>query len=171
MMITVYSYDENGIFSGEILLVDASVLPPRTTVVAPIFQDGKTPIFINGGWIYHTSASTANDLFQANKAQKLQALKAWHDSQIEAMKAKYSQAEIDSFLDKRNEAMAWRVNNTAATPYVDAMSGGDATVRLGLINAILAKVDATAQIEALVLSKRDAIELSTIQAELDAIVW
>lgn len=109
--------------------------------------------------------------FPTIKAQKLQALKQWHDSQIEAMKAKYSQAEIDSFLDKRNEAMAWRVNNTAPTPYIDAMSGGVASVKTMLINAILAKVDATAQLEALVLSKRDAIELSTTQTELDAITW
>lgn len=106
-----------------------------------------------------------------SRQQKLQALKAWHDAQIETMKAKYSQAEIDSFLDKRNEAMAWRVNNTAPTPYIDAMSGGNSTVRTVLLNAILAKVDATAQLEALVLSKRDAIEAATNQAELDAIVW
>jgi len=87
------------------------------------------------------------------------------------MKAKYSQSEVDSFLDKRNEAMAWRVDNTVATPYVTAMSGGNEVVRVALLNAILAKVDATAQLEVYVLMKRDEIEACTTQAELEAVTW
>lgn len=110
-------------------------------------------------------------MFEGNKQRKLQELNQWHDAQTTAMKAKYSQSEVDSFLDKRNEAMAWRVNNTVATPYVDAMSGGNAEVRIMLLTSILAKVDATAQLEAYVLSKRDAIEVCSTQEELEAIVW
>lgn len=109
--------------------------------------------------------------FSLAKMEKIQALKKWHDAQTEAMKSKYSQAEIDSFLDKRTEAMSWRADNTAKTPYVDAMSGGDPTARAALLNAILAKVDAAAQLEAYVLMLRDSVEAATTQEELDAIAW
>jgi len=103
--------------------------------------------------------------------EKLKELNQWHDSKTTEMKAKYSQSEVDSFLDKRNEAMAWRVDNTVATPYVTAMAGGNEVVRVALLNAILSKVDATAQLEAYVLMKRDEIEACTTQAELEAITW
>lgn len=109
--------------------------------------------------------------FSLSVSEKIKELKGWHDAQTEAMKAKYSKSEVESFLDKRNEAMAWRVDNTAPTPYVDSMSGGNETERVALLNAILAKVDAAAQLEAYVLSKRDAIEACTTQAELEAITW
>ena len=105
------------------------------------------------------------------KTEKLQELNQWHDSQTQEMKTKYSQSEVDSFLDKRNEAMAWRVDNTVVTPYVTAMAGGSEEVRLMLLNSILAKVDATAQLEAYVLMKRDEIEACTTQAELEAVTW
>lgn len=105
------------------------------------------------------------------KYDKNQQLKTWHDGQTQGMKAKYSQSEVDSFLDKRNEAMAWRADNTVATPYVTAMGGGNEEVRLMLLNSILAKVEATAQLEGYVLSKRDAIEACTTQQELEAITW
>jgi len=105
------------------------------------------------------------------KESKLQELNQWHDSKTTEMKAKYSQSEVDSFLDKRNEAMAWRVDNTVATPYVTAMSGGNEVVRVALLNAILSKVDATAQLEAYVLMKRDEIEACTTQESLEAVTW
>lgn len=121
------------------------------------------------GWVYTNGVfSKPLSLF---KSEKKEALNQWHDEQTTAMRAKYSQSEFESFLDKRNEAMAWRSNNTSLTPYIDAMSGGNVEVRTMLINSILAKVDATAQLEMQVLMTRDAIELCTTQTQLDAIVW
>ncbi len=105
------------------------------------------------------------------KYDKNQQLKAWHDDQTQGMKAKYSQSEVDSFFDKRNEALAWRADDTVPTPYVDAMVQNDPVARLALINAILAKVDAVAQLEAYVLNKRDAIEACTTLEELEAVTW
>jgi len=112
-----------------------------------------------------------DEYIEESRAEKLQALNQWHDSKTTEMKAKYSQSEVDSFLDKRNEAMAWRVDNTVATPYVTAMSGGNEVVRVALLNSILSKVDATAQLEAYVLMKRDEIEACATQAELEAVTW
>ena len=105
------------------------------------------------------------------KAEKKQALNQWHDTQTQGMKDKYSSSEVESFLDKRNEAMAFRNDPLAKTPYIDAMSGGNNEVRLMLLNSILAKVDATAQLEMFVLMTRDAIDACTTQTQLDAILW
>ncbi len=102
---------------------------------------------------------------------KNEQLKHFHDTKIALIKSKYSQSEIDSFMDKRSEAMAWRSDSTAKTPYVDAMTSGDTTARVALLNAILAKVDASAQLEAQVLALRDAIEAAITKEDLDVIVW
>lgn len=172
----VYLYNDNFEYIGE-SEVSSESLPKNSTTVAPL---SPSDVIFNGElWVakvVHTYSASEQAEIDArviteSKQQKLQSLKAWHDSQIEAMKAKYSQAEIDSFLDKRNEAMAWRVDSTAPTPYVNAMANGNAEVRLMLLNSILAKVDATAQLEAFVLLKRDEIEVCTTQAELDAVTW
>lgn len=105
------------------------------------------------------------------KYDKNQQLKTWHDDQTQGMKAKYSKSEVESFLDKRTEALAWRKDNSVQTPYIMAMAGGDEPIRLELIQAILSKVDAAAQLEAHVLSKRDEIESCTTQSELEAVTW
>lgn len=112
-----------------------------------------------------------DEYVEDKKQLKLKDLNAWHDAQTEAMKAKYSKAEVDSFLDKRNEALAYRKDNTVQTPYIMAMAGGNEATRIMLINSILAKVDAVAQLEAYVLAKRDEIEACTTQEELEATTW
>lgn len=105
----------------------------------------------------------------AYKSEKYLALKSWHDAQTKNMKAKYSASEVESFLDKRNEALAWSLNQAAPTPYIDAMSGGDAATRLILLNSILDKVKAAAQLEAYVLYIRDQIEASSTKEQIDSI--
>lgn len=107
---------------------------------------------------------------EAYKQEKYTALKAWHDAQTNAMKAKYSASEVESFLDKRNEALKWSVDNTSPTPYIDAMGGGNAELRLVLLNSVLAKVKAAAELEAYVLYLRDQIEASSTKEQIDTIM-
>lgn len=113
--------------------------------------------------------------FEDNQSQKLKDLNTWHDTQTALMKSAYSQSEIDSFLDKRNEALAYRADFNNPTPYVDAMvtSGGirDDIARVILLDAILSKVDAVAQLETFVSVTRDAIKVCLTQADLDAITF
>lgn len=107
----------------------------------------------------------------AYKANKQRELNQWHETTTRAMRAKYTSAEIEAFFDKRNEALAWRADSTAPTPYVSAMAGGVEEVRIMLLNAILAKVDAVAQTEMYVLNTRDAIEACTTKEEIDNIIF
>ena len=124
-------------------------------------------VLIAGAWT--VPVINMPSTLEENKKAKLKALNAWHDATTEAMTTKYSKSELDSFLDKRGEAMAYRVDPLAPTPYINAMSAGNASVKTMLITSILAKVDAVAKIEWVVLAKRDAIESCTTQVALDAI--
>ena len=103
------------------------------------------------------------------KASKQRELNRWHEAFTVSMKAKYTSAEIEAFMDKRKEALAWRADNTSPTPYVSAMAGGVEEVRVMLLNAILAKVDAVAQAEMYVLQVRDAIDACDNKEAIDAI--
>jgi len=109
-----------------------------------------------------------------NKTAKIKELISYMNSQEQLMKADYSGVSITSFLDKRTEALAWRVSNTAPTPYVDALNTKagvlDTVARDAQLTAILVKVDAIAQLEAYEDVTRTAIKACTTQAELDLIV-
>lgn len=111
-----------------------------------------------------------NSTLDESKIEKKLELKLWHDKQIYEMRSKYSQGEIDSFTDKRKEAMAWRVDNTIQTPYISAMVGGDETLRITMIHAILVKVDELAQLEFIVQQKRDEISLCDNVEALNSII-
>lgn len=110
-----------------------------------------------------------------NQTAKIKELIAYIDAQKALMTASYSSISVESFIDKRNEALAWRVDNTAPTPYVDAMNTDsegvlDTVARDAQLNAILAKVDGIAKLENFEDVTRTAIKACTTQDELDAIV-
>jgi len=105
------------------------------------------------------------------KTEKIKELTTWHDEQIELAKSKYSKAEIEAFPEKSKEAMAYTADNTVPAPYLLGMVGGDATLLPALVNAIMAKVNASAYLDGQVDILRDAIQVCTTQAELDAITW
>lgn len=141
-------------------LIDVSniVLDTDENVINKYFIDNKI--------LDKNPNSTLDEL----KIEKKLELKLWHDKQIYEMRSKYSQGEIDSFTDKRKEAMAWRVDNTIQTPYISAMVGGDETLRITMIHAILVKVDELAQLEFIVQQKRDEISLCDNVEALNSII-
>jgi len=109
------------------------------------------------------------------KVEKLDELKDYVNNQKTLMESKYSDITIGSFEDKRKEALAWKIDSTAVTPYVDMLctkADGtvDANYRALLLDAILAKVTGVAQLEAYEDVTRTAINTCTTQAELDAII-
>lgn len=125
--------------------------------------------YLTDGTFDTTVAPEAVKTLVELQGEKLASLKSWHDAQVKAMKQDYSDAEIESFLDKRNEAMAYTADNTVATPYLLALVGGDVTLVPGLVDSIMAKVTAIGNLEGQVSAKRDAIKVATTQAQLDAV--
>lgn len=84
--------------------------------------------------------------------------------------SKYTQDEVDTFITQQAEAIEYLKDNTAPTPILSMMSGGNETLRLGLIQAVLANIQEVAVAQGEMVLKRDAIKACTTQAELDAIV-
>ena len=113
-----------------------------------------------------------SEVQKTTSEQQAEKIKQLHENYSEFYKTyteSYSTLEVESFKDKADEAKAYMRDNTASTPYVDAMAGGDPLVRVEILNAIWAKVAYLASVEGQVVSKRDAIKLATTQTELDLI--
>lgn len=117
----------------------------------------------------HIDTSVYAPTFEELKSNKIKALHEKYDADYQAYLDQYPKREVASFEIKQSEATAYRIDNTAPTPTIDAMVGGDTTKRVALIDAILAKVDFLAQQEGIMIAKRDAIKACTTQEELDAI--
>ena len=103
------------------------------------------------------------------KQTKIKELQNKYQSEYDAYLAQYPKREVESFDDKKKEALAYNADNSASTPLVDAMVGGDTDLRVEMLNAILAKVLHIAAQEGVMVATRDAIKACTTQDELDAI--
>ena len=103
------------------------------------------------------------------KTQKIQALQKAFDDDFNRYLSQYPKAEVESFSSKAEEAKAYMLDNTAATPYILAMVGGDETLRVAMINSVWNKVQYRARAEGQMIDKRDIIKNCTTVEELDAI--
>lgn len=104
--------------------------------------------------------------FEELQSKTITELHKEFDIQFDAYLARYPKAEIESFKDKANEAKAYMADNTAPTPYISSMVGGDETLRIEMINEVWAKVQYRAMLEGQMISKRDAIKACTAIEEL-----
>lgn len=114
-------------------------------------------------------------VLNSSKTEKIEQLKDYINGKKAAFSAPYSAISIASFVDKRNEAMAYSADNMAHTPYIDMLSldangAVNSTLKSELITRILGKVLAVGQLEAFEDSTRAAIKACITPAELDAIV-
>jgi len=112
---------------------------------------------------------------EENKQSKIKELIDFVERQKIVMESNYSSISTGSFIDKRNNALAWEQDKTAPTGYVDKLCKDAAGVvdtvkREALLLAILAKVNDVAKLETYEDDTRTAIKACTTQAELDAIV-
>ena len=105
-----------------------------------------------------------------NKQSKIKQLQDKFQASFNTYLAQYPKAEIDSFNDKKNEALAYNLDNNAPTPIIDSIILGSGTTKADYIASVLAKVNALATKEGEMVKIRDAIKACTTQAELDAIV-
>jgi len=123
---------------------------------------GKT--YINGVFVNVTLT------FAEQKQEKINQLHIKYQKMYDDYLAQYPRREVDSFAVKQAEATAYTLDNTTATPIIDAIVGNNATLKSAYITAVMAKVTALAQQEGKMVAIRDSIKACTTQAELDAIV-
>ena len=110
-----------------------------------------------------------NAIFKENKQAKIKELQDKYQAEYDAYLSKYPKREVESFDDKKREALAYNADNNASTPLVDAMVGGDDDLRAEMLNAILSKVLYISSQEGIMVATRDAIKACTTQDDLDAI--
>lgn len=104
------------------------------------------------------------------KLEKIKLLHKKYEQSYQEYLNSYPKNEVDSFDDKKREALAWSADNTAPTPIIDSILTGLGEDKATYINSILAKVQYLAQKEGEMVKTRDAIKACTTQEELDAIV-
>ena len=107
--------------------------------------------------------------FNPLKVAKIKALQDKFQEQYDAYLASYPKAEVSSFNDKKNEAIAYNLDNTVPTPIIDSILVGLGMKKATYISGILAKVNFLAKQEGAMVKVRDAIKACTTQDELDAI--
>ena len=104
-----------------------------------------------------------------NKVAKINQLHDKFQEQYDTYLNSYPKAEVSSFNDKKNEAIAYSLYNTTPTPIIDSILVGLGDDKATYINSILAKVQYLTQQEGAMVKVRDAIKACTTQDELDAI--
>lgn len=109
------------------------------------------------------------------KSTKQAQLLTYVNKQKKLFEAPYSKISVESFVDKRKEALAYAIDNTVPTPYIDMLSTDsvgavNTAIRDALLIAILGKVSAIAQLEAFEDATRTAIKSATTQTELNLVV-
>ena len=105
-----------------------------------------------------------------NKLSKIKELNTKYQDDYNTYLSKYPQAEIDTFNDKKKEALAYQLDNTVQTPIIDDIVSTLGGTKDDYILSILSKVSQIAQNEGNLVKTRDAIKACTTQDELDAIV-
>ena len=81
------------------------------------------------------------EYLEDKKTQMLMDLKIFDDSFLEAMENKYSRRQIATFEDKRKEALAYRVDINAITPYIDAVVLNSTFSKAELMASIFINID------------------------------
>ena len=107
--------------------------------------------------------------FEENQTAKIKELQDKYQAEYNAYLSKYPQAEVATFDDKKREAIAYNLDNTAPTPIIDNILVTLSNTKEEYVQSILNKINYLAQQEGAMVEKRGAIKACTTQAELDAI--
>lgn len=110
---------------------------------------------------------------------KLREINKAYEAEMNALVAEYPETERESWGKQESEARAWLTDNTAPTPFIDAMLLVDAsTTKTQLVNRIIAKSDALADATGQLTGKRhvkeaeiEAAYLANDQTALENITW
>lgn len=93
------------------------------------------------------------------KDMKDEEIKTAYDIDMSNLAAPYTDKERESWTKQESEARAWLLDNTNATPFIDAMLTVRTTItKVELINRIVAKADAFANESGKLTGKKHFIE-------------
>lgn len=96
--------------------------------------------------------------FSQLKIEKLSEINALYQQAIATLTPTYPDDERLTFDKQEAEARAWLADNTAPTPFVDALATGRQMDKAELVNRIIAKADAFAFASGLLTGQRQRYE-------------
>lgn len=105
--------------------------------------------------------------FEEIKQEAIDKLHADYQAEYDKYINQYPEAEVETFATKQREAEAYELDNLAPTPRISAMVANNESMRLEMINSILAKLDYLSFQEGRMIDKRDKIKACTTEAELN----
>lgn len=124
-----------------------------------------------------TKVITPADKFAQAKEDKRRAIRAAGDAELAAVKANYTQAEIESWSKQEQGAKDITAGSTTtdAAVFVAAIAATREISTATLVNKILANVAAYGALSAAVIGQQQrldtAITAADTQAALDAVMW
>jgi len=145
----------------------------KMQIVYPDIQNLFSNVIIQGTNVIadYSGIKIFTEYIEDRQTLLLQELKTFDDAFLEAMENKYSRREVATFEDKRKEALAYRVDINAPTPYIDAVVLNSTFSKAELMASILVNVDAFAQHDANVSRIKALITDATTNAELETITY
>jgi len=166
----VYLFDDYGRFMGEQTLALSAPHPRRFTDIAPTLEENKISVFNFTSWV-----NVDMDFFKLSldtlKADAIKRLRDFFNAKIDLIKSDNAQYEIDTWPIQNAEWTAWVANNTAPTPYVDALSAARGVDKPTLMGKIGYKSVGVATIQGTQHGLEDQIKAATTEEELLLVKW
>ena len=138
--ITLYTWDESGVFSGSVQCDPFESLPPRSTTDGPSGEPpaGQVWLWVDK-WIAGEVPVQEPLQSQVSSDQLRTALTAEYERRMQAIAAGYPPSERESWPVQTAEAYALVADPQASTPWIDAASTARGLDRLELAQRIVAK--------------------------------
>ena len=139
--ITLYTWDESGVFAGSVQCDPLGSLPPRSTTDGPVGDPPDDKVWLWADkWVAGAAPLRNQFIPQLVSSDQLRtALTAEYERRMQAIAAGYPPSERESWPVQTSEAYALLVDATAPTPWIDAASTARGLDRLELAQRIVAK--------------------------------
>lgn len=128
-----------------------NALDPRTTTTnaTAVTVDDLPPDFVPWQWTWDGTKPVIKPEYHDEwlggiKARKLTEINDAYQQAIATLTPTYPDDERLTFDKQEQEARAWLADNSASTPFVDALAAGRQMDKAELVNRIIAKADAFA---------------------------
>lgn len=138
-------------------------IPPSGVEIGDLYENG----------VFSKPGLPPAPSLDALKASALLELNAESQRVASGLMSDYPEFEKLTWEDQRRDAMAWKADNAAATPYIDVLAQVRGIDRVDYLNRTLAKINAFSAAAQQLVGQRqkyeDQIKAAATQEALDAI--
>jgi len=165
----------NAIHIGTISVLPVRNVKPEITVMQAYGQPERSVTDDAVTYTYPVIERDPAEVLEEQRAAAMMRVNSGYEAEMNEILRQYPQAETLTWDKQEREARAWSADDTALTPYVDAIAEGRDMDKAELVTRIVAKADAWIQASGLATGKRQALEDQISAADsvesLNAIAW